>query len=116
MARAPRGGPRWEAVVELMRVLQRRFGDQLQDADPRALSSAVWTLQELDIFPGEEVLRALEREFAARLAREGAGIPRRPVSFIIFLRFCLLSSEGVRAASWCSFLNCVQLHVVRAGA
>lgn len=87
MARAPRGGPRWEAVVELMRVLQRRFGDQLQDADPRALSSAVWTLQELDIFPGEEVLHALEREFAARLAREGAGIPRRPVSFIVFLQF-----------------------------
>ena len=87
MARAPRGGPRWEAVVELMCVLQRRFGDQLRDADPRALSSAVWTLQELDIFPGEDVLRALEQEFAARLAREGAGIPRRPVTFIIFLQF-----------------------------
>ena len=73
--------------MELMRALQRRFGEQLADADPRALSSAAWTLQELDIFPGAGVLRALEREFAARLAREGAGIPRRPVSLPIFLQF-----------------------------
>lgn len=62
-------------------------------ADARALSSSLWGLQELDAFPGEAALRALEREFAARLA--GGRVPRRPV--IIFVNSL---AHFVRAVGW----------------
>lgn len=62
-------------------------------ADPRALSSSLWGLQELDAFPGEPALRALEREFAARLA--GGRVPRRPV--VIFVNSL---AHFVRAVGW----------------
>ena len=61
-----------------------QFGARLREADPRALSSALWAMVQLDYFPGEDTVRGLEREFAARLAEPG-GRPvwRRPVvSFV----------------------------------
>ena len=62
-------------------------------ADARALSSSLWGLQELDAFPGEPAQRALEAEFAARLA--GGRVPRRPV--VIFVNSL---AHFVRAAGW----------------
>jgi len=61
-----------------------QFGARLREADPRALSSALWAMVQLDYFPGEDTVRGLEREFAARLAEPG-GRPvwRRPV--VIFV-------------------------------
>ncbi|KAK9837135.1 hypothetical protein WJX81_005622 [Elliptochloris bilobata] len=87
------GHPEREAAQVLMQSLFARFVGQLREADPRALSSALWAAQELDAFPGAPELRALEAEFAARLAR--GGVPRRPV--IIFFNSL---AHFVRAADW----------------